>query len=205
MKKIVTQSMIMFATLIAGLSSNASAGTVDTPNGSIPNRPDMLLYIQPFEYTNPLKFTYYAEGYWFTQGPIVEPLAKDKLTQIYGNVDMCEGNQSGKTLVWLQPKMFYNPQAQIFYGEVTANVYTGIGKLVGTYVGKSAQHGFLNIKPEYWLEKAYATAINDMAAKMQADSAIQAAVSSSASASGADTPCSMVTLLPTPKIRTMFF
>jgi hypothetical protein len=205
MKKIVAQPKVMLAMAMIGLSLSALAESVETVTDATPNKPNMLLYIQPYEYTNPLKFTYYSEGYWFTQGPIVEPLAKEKLTQAYGNVDMCEGNQSGKTLVWLQPKMFYNPQAQIFYGEVTANVYTGIGKLVGTYAGKSAQHGFLNIKPDYWLEKAYATAINDMVAKMQADSAIQTAVSSAASASAADTPCSMVTLLPIPKVRTMFF
>ncbi len=205
MKKINTLLITVTVMVMTGQSFNVCAEAADTATNPVPNMPNMLLYIQPYEYTNSLKFTYYSEGYWFSQGAIVEALAKEKLTQAYGDVGICEGNQAGKTLVWLQPKMFYNPQVQIFYGEVTANVYTGIGKLVGAYVGKSAQHGFLNIKPEYWLKKAYATAINDMVAKMQADSAIQAAASNTTPASGVDTPCSMVTLLPTPKIRTMFF
>jgi hypothetical protein len=204
MRKIITLLITVTVIVMTGLSFNVTAGAVETTANSTSNMSNMLLYIQPYEYTNSLRLTYYSEGYWFSQGAIVEALAKEKLTQTYGDVNVCEGNQAGKTLVWLQPKMFYNPQVQIFYGEVTANVYTGIGKLVGAYVGESAQHGFLSIKPEYWLKKAYATAINDMVAKMQADSAIQAAASNTL-ASGADTPCSMVTLLPTPKIRTMFF
>ncbi len=206
MKRINTLLITTTLIIMTGLSFNVSAGAVDAAtNNSVPNTPNMLLYIQPYEYTNSLRLEYYSEGYWFSQGSIVEALAKEKLTQTYGDVSICEGNQSGKTLVWLQPRMFYNPQVQIFYGEVTANVYTGIGKLVGTYVGKSTQHGFLDIKPEYWLKKAYTAAINDMAAKMQADSAIQTAASNTSSASSADTPCSMVTLLPTPKIRAMSF
>jgi len=207
MKKIVTQSMIMLATVIAGLSFNANAGTVDTPTGSIPNRPDMLLYIQPYEYTSSIKLTnFFGFGdYWFSQGNMVESLAKEILIQAYGNVAMCDGNQTGKILVWLQPKVNYNQQLNVFYGNVTANAYTGLGKLIGIYVGESTQHGFLDIKPEYWLNKTYNTAIKNMVAKMQADSALQTIVNSQNQLANNVTPCSMVALLPIPKIRTMFF
>lgn len=179
------------ALIMAGLFSNSTWAAEHS---------NMLLYIQPFEYNNSIKLSSYYNEYWFSQGAMVESLAKAKLTQTYSDVSMCEGNQSGKTLVWLQPKMFYNPQLRVFYGKVTANAYSGVGKLIGTYVGESSQLGHLDIKPEIWLNKAYNAAINDMAAKMQADSTLQAATSNTSAASGTDTPCSMVTLLPTPKL-----
>lgn len=199
MKKHIAKLLVAF-TLFA--TSNVWADEAASANSS----PDMLMYIQPIEYTNPIKLWYPYHDYWFYQGPVVEGLALSKLNQVYGTVRMCEGNQSGKALVWLQPRMFYNSQVQIFYGKVTANVYTGVGKLVGAYVGESRLHGFLNIKADYWIEKSYALAIDEMVAKMQADNTLQTLIGNAGSTSNADAaPCSMVTLLPTPKIRAMSF
>jgi hypothetical protein len=186
-----------FIVLLAGLLFSAGTWAEE--------HPDMLLYMQPYEYTSSVKLTNYFGEYWFSQGAMVEALAKEKLTQIYTSVGMCEGNQTGKTLVWLQPRVFYNPQLNLFYGKVTANAYTGVGMLIGTYVGETKQHGFLDIKPEYWLKKTYMAAINDMVAKMQADSALQVAMSNTNPSSSADTPCSMVTLLPVQKVRDISF
>ncbi len=163
---------------------------------------NVLLYIQPYEYTNEVKLQHFSQEYWYAQAPMVEPIAKEKLTKVVGNVSMCEGNDTGKMLIWLQPRMFYNGQLQVFYGKVTANVYTGVGKLAGAYVGEYTQHGSLGILPAHWLKKAYAKAMDNVVAKMQADKPLQTLVSSAAVG---DTPCSMVSLLPVPKIRVMSF
>jgi hypothetical protein len=195
MKKYIN-SILLVLTLVLSFSTKA-----DEANSTS----KILMYIQPVEYTNPIKLWHYYSDYWVYQGAVVEPLAMAKLSQAYGDVGLCEGNQSGKTLVWLQPRMFYNPQVQLFYGQVTANVYTGVGKLVASYVGKSKLHGFLDIKAEYWVEKSYALAIDDMVAKMQADKNLQTLINSPRTDSTNTTPCSMVTLLPTPKIRVMSF
>lgn len=192
---------LLTALVLAG-GVNAYAGEAE----SVKQLPNMLVYIQPVEYTNPIQLWHPYHGYWYYQGPIVEAQAMAKLSEVYGDVSLCESNQSGRTLVWLQPKMFYNPQVQLFYGKVTANVYSGMGKSVATYEGESKLHGFLSMKAENWIAKAYTLAINDMVAKMRADASLQALVSSSIPLSASDaTPCSMVTLLPTPKIRAMSF
>ncbi len=197
--KIYATSILVVLTLLLNL--NAQADEANSTN----NISKMLMYIQPVEYTNPISLWHPYSEYWFYQGPIVEQLAMSELSQVYGDVSLCEGNQSGKTLVWLQPRMFYNPQVQLFYGKVTANVYTGVGKLVGTYVGESKLHGFLDIKPDDWIEKSYALAIDNMVAKMQADNTLQALINTPQTDSTNAVPCSMVTLLPTPKIRVMSF
>ena len=165
----------------------------------------MLMYIQPIEYTNPIYLWHPYDGHWVYQGPLLEGQAMAKFTQVYGDVGLCEGNQSGKTLVWLQPRIFYNPQVQIFYGKVTASVYTGMGTFVASYVGESSLHGYLNLKTDDSVEHAYALAMDTVLEKMQADAALQGMIASARSASADATPCSMVTLLPVPKIRVMSF
>ena len=196
-------NVIKLITLLAmGASINTyAAAEVDRQSSS-----KLLIYIQPVDYTNPIKLWHPYHDYWLYQGPIVEKLAMAKLSDAYGDVAMCEVNQSGKALVWLQPKLFYNPQVQLFYGEVTADVYKGIGEHLGEYVGKSQVRGFLSMQTEASIEEAYAVAIADVVAKMQADAALQARMSSQAKSSSAEsTPCGMVTLFPTKKIRAMSF
>lgn len=176
-----------------GLSPLATAGTT----------PGTLLYIQPFEYSNPIRLWYYNLNYWFEQGPIVEKLALEKFSQKFGEVAMCESNQTGKMLIWLQPKMFYNPQLQLFYGKIVANVYTGMGKQVATYTGEAHARGYLDIYPEIAIKKSYALTLDDLMTKMQADPQLTGIRQNGAA--GEHTPCSMVTLLPVPKVRATSF
>lgn len=193
---------IVFATIPAW----ADQAVVTDKTDDKPVAADILLYIQPVEYTNPIRLSnHYSYAYWFEQGPVVEPIALDKFSQAFGAVSMCDGNQSAKTLVWLQPRMFYNPQSQMFYGQVTANVYTGIAQIKATYKGKSKLHGFLDIKPEVWIEKSYALAIDKVVAKMRADKKFMALIDNSQSGSRDATPCSMAGILPVPKVRALSF
>jgi len=199
MKNLIAKLFVVFALLV---NFNTWAGETIKSD----SKHNMLMYIQPLEYTNPINLWHPYRNYWFYQGPVVEGLAMPRLSQAFGTVSVCEGNQSGQVLVWLQPRMFYNPQVQIFYGKVTANVYTGMGKFVAAYVGESKLHGFLDIKADSWIEKSYAIAIDHMVAKMQADNALQTLISQTSSTDNADaTPCSMVTLLPNPKIKALSF
>lgn len=166
-------------------------------------KPNMLIYIHPQEYSHQIKLWHYFHDYWFSQGPVVEPLAKEMLGKAYGEVSICEGNQSGKVLVWLQPRMYYNPQVQVYYGKITVNAYTGIGKLIGSYVGESKKYGFLDVYADRQVSVAYQLALQNAIDKMKADRSLQAAIDNPAA--GPDTPCSMVTLLPNPGLRFMSF
>lgn len=204
MKKLNVIKLI--ALLAMGGSMSAYAAETAQHNDS----PKLLMYIQPVDYTNPIKLWHPYHDYWFYQGPVVEKLALSTFNNAYGDVGMCESKQSGKALVWLQPKLFYNPQVQLFFGEVTADVYKGVGEHIGEYVGKSQVRGFLSMQAEASIEQAYAAALADVAAKMQADSALQAYINShlegkTQTNSADNTPCAMVTLFPTKKIRAMSF
>ena len=193
--------------LLVGASAWADQGKSEAKAEGKNVITDILLYIQPVEYTNPIRLSnHYSYAYWFEQGPVVESLALNKMDKAYGAVSMCEANRSAKVLVWLQPRMFYNPQSQIFYGQVTANVYAGKGELKGIYKGKSSLHGFLDIKPEVWIQKSYALAVDKMVNKMKADKTLQALIDSQDQTNNMDgTQCSMVTSFPIPKIRALSF
>jgi hypothetical protein len=179
------------------LSINAWADTAANTG----NKPDVLIYIQPVEFTNPIKLWHPYSDYWFYQGPLVESIAVEKLGKVYGKAEVCDASQSGRVLVWLQPKMFYNPQVQQFYGKMTAEVYTGIGKHVGTYVGEANVHGRLGMLAESMIKQSYALAMDAAISKMKADSTLQTQIGADATSQTEATPCSMVTLLPTNKLR----
>jgi len=189
MKRIMMNLMVLLTFFV---SANVKAES--TPN--------VLLYLQPLEYNNEIHLQYFWQEYWFAQGPTVEPIAKEKLGKLYSDLSMCEDNQSGKVLIWLQPRMFYNGQAKLFYAKITANVYNGLGKWVNSYAAEAKQFGSLDISPDYSIKKAYAMAMDKVVSKMQADSQLQTIVNASTTG---DTPCSMMTLLPTPKVRAMGF
>lgn len=185
--------------MVLGLAISFSAWAVK--DASTDNQSDMLVYMQPVEFTHPIKLWHPYTDYWFYQGPIVEDIAVDKLSHAYGRVSVCDAGKFGRVLVWLQPKMFYNPQVQQFYGKVTAEVYTGMGKHVGTYVGESHVQGTLGLLAEGRIKQSYALAIDNVISIMKADSALQTHAGSDAVNQAETTPCSMVTLLPTNKLR----
>lgn len=176
------------------------------PSVDSSNLPKMLMYIQPIEYTHPISLWTPYQSHWFYQGPIVEMQAMDKLSHVYGDVAICDSNQSAKTLVWLQPRIFYNPQVQVFYGEVVANIYTGVGKLIATVKGESKVRGVFNVFTDEKIANTYGLALDDMILKMQTNEGLQSVVDNETSSSSHDdTPCSMVTMMPIPKIRVISF
>jgi len=159
----------------------------------------MLVYISPQEYTYSIKLWHYYYSYWFEQGPAIESAAMQILSAEYGDVKMCEGNNTGNTLVWIKPRMYYNPQLETFYGEVTADVFSGSGKALGTYVGESRKRGFLDVYPVLQIESAYKVAMQNLLVKIKADQGLQAAINESTSAGETKYPCAMVAVLPPAK------
>lgn len=166
----------------------------------------LLVYIQPQEYENQIKLWQYFRDHWFSQGPHVEKSAKEVLGHTFGEVGMCDGNQqTGQVLLWLRPHMFYNPQSQVYYGKITAIAYTHDGKPIETYVGEANKLGFLDIKPDLQVQEVYDKSMQLIADKMQADSKIQAALSTEVDLTQVSTPCSTVSLLPAPKVQFMSY
>lgn len=168
---------------------------------------NMLIYISPQEYTHSVKLWQYFDDYWFEQGPAVEPLAKSMLAEEYGEVAMCQANSEGKSLVWLKPRMYYNPQMKMYYGEIKASTFTSNGEPLANYIGESKKHGFLDVYPQQQIETVYKMAMQNLIGKMREDQNLKTVAAEGVNNTDAANACATVAALPASKIidRDYFF
>ena len=166
--------------------------------------PKIVVHIQAQEYTHPIRLLHVYKDYWFSQGPMLEKAATQVLNQEFGqgNALMCDANpNTSNVLIWLRPRMFYNPQMQTYYGKVIASVYSADGKLITSYSTEANKRGFLDNHPERVLDSVYQALMKSLVDKMKADTKIQSALNANASLN----PCVIINLLPEPKIQFMSF
>jgi hypothetical protein len=131
-----------------------------------------LLYISPNEYSHSLLLlTPYSDGYWFEQGPLVEPIAFEALKAKDSNLAMCNGSETADTIIRVKPYLFYNPWPAIYYSRLVATVYSAGGEALGVYIGEAQQSGpgpaILEMTAESDISKAYALAMQDLMTKLQ--------------------------------------
>jgi len=163
---------------------------------------NIAVYIQAQEYNHQIRLSHYSQDYWYSQGPMLEMAAAEVLGANYAGVDMCDAQpKEAKVIVWLRPRMFYNPQMQTFYGKVIAVAYTADGKPLASYVGETSKRAFFDVKTELSLNEVYHGAMKVVSAQMKADAKFQDALKALSFSS----PCAMVSLLPEPKIQFMSF
>lgn len=155
-----------------------------------------LVYIDPQEYNHDIKLWHFYYSYWFSQGKAVEPLALAAFKPMFAEVGMCEQNVAADVVIWLRPRMFYNPHMTMFYGSIVAQVYSGSGKPLASYEANAEHNGFLDVVPAAQVKTTYQAAMQDIVRQMQADSALQSAIAAGLPASETPMPCGMVTILP---------
>jgi len=161
---------------------------------------NMLIYIHPNEYKHPVKLWHFYYDYWFEQGPVVEPLAESMLSEVFGEIGMCGAVNEARSLVWIQPRIYYNPHMTTFYGEIRASVYTSHGEPVATYLGEASKHGFLDVVPKIQIEAVYRAAMQDLLANMQKDPGLKTLVAEGEINRDAGGACAIVPNLPPPKL-----
>lgn len=156
----------------------------------------MLLTINPQEYTHPINLWRYYHNYWFYQGPLLEPIAVQTLNEKFAEASVCSGNQTANTLVKINPGMFYNPKMTQYYGKLNAQIYSGSGKIIATYVVEAEKSGFLEVFPDRQIAATYRLAMDKLIVKMQADVVLQQVIKDGIPAGETSLPCSMVVTLP---------
>ena len=161
---------------------------------------NMLIYIHPNEYKHPTKLWHFYYDYWLKQAPVVEPLARSMLAEAFGEVGMCGAVNEARSLVWIQPYIYYNPHMTTFYGEIRASVYTSHGEPVTTYLGEAKKHGFLDVVPRSQIEAVYRAAMQNLITNMQKDPGLRAQVENGEINREAAGACAIVPNLPPPKL-----
>lgn len=172
--------------LLLGASAIANAAPVS----------NALVYIDQREYTHEIKLWHSYYDYWYSQGPVVEPIVQRELGSLFAETAMCEGNQSADVVVWVRPRMFYNPHMTTFYGTMIVHVYSGSGRLLGGYKGEAQSLGFLDVVPAQRINEAYALAMRDVVRQMQADAPLQEVFTRELPEHEARLSCGLIPILP---------
>lgn len=128
-----------------------------------------LLYISPNDYKYSVHLLHPYYDYWFTQGPLVEPIALQALQVKDAELKMCSGNETANTIIRIKPSLFYNPQLRMYHSKLEATVYSGGGSVLGSYVGEAQQLGFTSVDTgtQYHIKKVYTLAMQDLMTKLQ--------------------------------------
>ncbi len=123
---------------------------------------DIAVLIAKTNYEHPVRLLHPYLDYWHMKGPLAEKAALQTLQQHYQNVNWCNQANNAKVVLLLEPHMFYNPQLHVFHSEIIAKVYTPEYKAVITIKKQAQKLGELDTRPEFYLEKAYVKAMEEI-------------------------------------------
>ena len=158
---------------------------------------NIQVYISPDEYSHPVLLQFpWGPGEWVYQGMTVEPIAENMLQDAFGAVAVCQGVQKGKSLIWLRPSLFFNPQVGIYYGTMMANVYDGKGKYINKYAGESKVQGSFFSGRQENITESYRVALGDLITKLKADNALAEIIAADFASGEEYASCSQVPNLP---------
>ncbi len=166
MQKIFISFMLIFS-----LSANAEAAPNKLPG-------NIAMHIGATHYQHPVRLLHPYLDVWHMKGPLAEKAALKALKRRFANVDNCSA--AANVVLLLEPHMFYNAQLRVFHGEIIARAYVK-GAEEPTYenaltvIKKQAQvNGDLGVKPDFYMEKAYAKAMDKVIKKLETDKAFLA-------------------------------
>ena len=158
---------------------------------------NIQVYISPDEYSHPVLLQFpWGPGEWVYQGMTVEPIAENMLQDAFGAVAVCQGVQKSKSLVWLRPSLFFNPQVGVYYGTVLAHVYDGKGKYINKYAGESMVQGSFFFSRLENITESYRAAMGDLITKLKADNALTETIAADVASGDELASCSQVPNLP---------
>jgi hypothetical protein len=178
---------VIFSACLLSLACHTQAATIS----------NMQVYISPDEYSHPILLQFpWGPGEWVYQGTTVEPIAESMLQDAFGAAAICQGVQKSKSLVWLRPSLFFNPQVGVYYGTMLAHVYDGKGKFINKYVGESKVQGSFFFSRLENITESYREAMGDLITKLKADNALTETIAADVASGDELASCSQVPNLP---------
>ena len=155
-----------FLSLIFCITAQAETTSVKLPG-------NIAMHIGKTHYEHPVRLLHPYLDVWHMKGPLAEKAALKALKKRFANVGDC--STPANVVLLLEPHMFYNAQLRVFHGEIIARAYTK-GAEEPTYenaltiIKKQAQQtGDLGVKPDFYMEKAYAKAMDKIIKKLETD------------------------------------
>ena len=168
MKKLLVATML---SLIFCITAQAETTPVKLPG-------NIAMHIGKTHYEHPVRLLHPYLDVWHMKGPLAEKAALKALKKRFANVGDC--SMPANVVLLLEPHMFYNAQLRVFHGEIIARAYTK-GAEEPTYENaltvikkQSSQNGDISVKPDFYMGKAYAKAMDKIIKKLETDKAFLA-------------------------------
>ena len=134
----------------------------------------VAIHIAKRHYEHPVRLLHPYLDIWHMKGPATEKIALKAFTQRFASSNMCSNSTHADVVVLLEPQMFYNAQLRVFHTEIIAKTFTNSTEPITTIKKQAQQNGELGIKPEFYMEKAYTKAMNQVVKKLETDKAFLA-------------------------------
>jgi hypothetical protein len=161
---------------------------------------EVAIHIAKRHYEHPVRLLHPYLDVWHMKGPLTEKVALKAFADDFANRELCQNSHNANVVVLLEPQMFYNAQLRVFHAEMLARVFTTDSSTPIITIKKAAeQNGELAIKPEHYMEKAYAKAMDKVLKKLKKDPSFLAALQQSPSPH-AESLCVALDALPASRI-----
>jgi hypothetical protein len=186
--------------LFAGLLISTSAIADKLPG-------NIAVLIAKRHYEHPVRLLHPYLDVWHMKGPMAEKVALKTLPKRFANVNMCANTSNADVVLLLEPQMFYNAQLRVFHAEIILKAYTkgteppNTNSAITTIKKQAQQIGDLNVKPDYYMEKAYTKAMDKVIKQLETDSAFLAVLNKTPS-NNAESLCGALNDLP---ISTIYY
>ena len=166
---------------------------------------NVAIHIAKRHYEHPVRMLHPYLDVWHMKGPMIEKVALKVLPKHFANITKCANSSNADVVISIEPQMFYNAQMRVFHAEIIAKAYVNTGEPVDQLVAiatvrkQAQQNGELGIKPDYYMEKAYAKAMEKTIKQLETDGAFLAALNKTP-ANKAEILCAGLDNLPVSKI-----
>ena len=167
---------------------------------------NIAMHIGKTHYEHPVRLLHPYLDVWHMKGPLAEKAALKALKKRFANVGNCSA--PANVVLLLEPHMFYNAQLQVFHGEIIARAYVKAPSetiVEPTYENsltvikkQTSVNGALGVKPDFYMEKAYAKAMDKVIKKLETDKAFLATLDK-ANMDNPKTICDTLDKLPAAK------
>lgn len=163
---------------------------------------NIAMHIGSTHYQHPVRLLHPYLDVWHMKGPLAEKAALKALKKRFANVGDCSA--AANVVILLEPHMFYNAQLRVFHGEIIARAYVKSSEEPTyenslTVIKKQAQqNGELGVKPDFYMERAYAKAMDKVIKKLETDKAFLATLDK-ANMDNPKSICDALDILPAAK------
>lgn len=170
----------LFKTCIWLLLSLFISNAALAENNKIPG--NIAVHIAKIYYEHPIRLLHPYLDVWHMKGPLAEKAALETLEKHFTNIQRCTSSDNANVIIVLEPRMFYNPQMRVFHADIIAKVSINTAELsdlnqpILTIKKQAQQNGDLSIQPDYYMEKAYVKAMDEIIKELETNSTFLSAV-----------------------------